>query len=293
MVRIDGSFMESRTDEHVSRRRFLLEGGVMLPSAQTLVCKVRVEDLQERCGLLLGDLERDGILAFELDRVPTNEEFMALGALLGQAMPESAPEVQPYVEHGVILNVINDNDYTTDTSLQPFATNPLTLHSESSGRKPSEQPRYIVLMCCEEGGSGGAQTLIVPMAAVSRDLSPGSLAALSCTRYSHNDDGAHIVRQSGERVVFAFRDFFREQLSWSYRSEELPLVGVNVALRELLASMYEPQFAMGVQWTPGKVVIIDNTFFFHGRTAAHATSVKRRHLKRLRILGRPETRSSQ
>jgi alpha-ketoglutarate-dependent taurine dioxygenase len=63
---------------------------------------------------------------------------------------------------------------------------------------------------------------------------------------------------------------------------------VDGALRDLLASMYAPGAASGVHWARGMVVIIDNTCFFHGRTAGRAAaSSRRRHLSRLRILADP------
>ncbi|WP_437913608.1 TauD/TfdA family dioxygenase [Sorangium sp. So ce302] len=238
---------------------------------------------------LLRELGERGLVAVQLDEPLSNDRFTTLGSLLGTASPETDPAVLPYVERGVILNLVAEHGRTEDVSLQPFATNPLTLHSEGSGRRAEEQPRYIVLMCRDPGDEGtAAQTVLVPMAAVAEGLSPDALATLEQTRYRRSPDGPWIARRVDGRWVFSFRDFLSQPLEWTHAGHAPSADAINGALRDLLASMYAPGAAIRVHWTRGKLVIIDNTFFFHGRTAGRsAGSSRRRHLQRLRILAGP------
>jgi alpha-ketoglutarate-dependent taurine dioxygenase len=269
---IEGAFCETETDPHVRRRRQLLERGGPLP-APPLVLSPE---------LLLEELTRRGLVVVRLDEPLANHQLLALGATLGIAMVETDPVVQPYVEQECILNLVNEHGKTEDVSLQPFAANPLTLHSEGSGRSPAEQPRFIVLLCCRPGAADAARTVLVPMAEVARRLSSEHRDVLASTRYRHNRKGPWICRLVDGRAVFSFRDFASQRLEWHHAGDRSP-AEVNAAIRALLAAMYEPGIATAVAWEHGLLVVIDNTFFFHGRTAG--ASAGARHLKRLRLLG--------
>src|SRR5205085_9044849 len=92
-----------------------------------------------------------------------------------------------------------------------------------------------------------------------------------------------ILRQVGTRPVFSFRDFMAQPLAWCHQ----PIDGtgadtVDAAIRALLAAMYTPDGVVGVRWHRGLLVVIDNTFFFHGRTAGRVSAThptpRRRHL---------------
>jgi alpha-ketoglutarate-dependent taurine dioxygenase len=284
---MDGTFVEQSTDEHVRLRRELLESAAVLPPPLPDAIRTRAVDFPDVVGEnLLSELRELGLVVFQLDEPLSNDRFTTLGSLLGTAMPETAPEVKPYIERGVILNLVSEHGYTPDVALQPFAMNFLSLHTESSGRRAEEQPRYIVLMCCEPSDDAtAAQTVLVPMAAVERQLTSSEIAVLSQMRYRNSHHGPSIVRSLGGRRVFSFRDFLSQTLEWTYAGDDRSADAINTTIRGLLASMYAPDAATGVHWTPGMLVIIDNTFFFHGRTAGPvAPSIRRRHLKRLRIL---------
>jgi TfdA family taurine catabolism dioxygenase TauD len=284
---IDGTFAEQSTDVHVGLRWNLLESGIVLPPPHPDVISARAVDFPYAAGdRLLSQLREFGLAAVQLDEPLSNDRFMVFGSLLGTAMPETDPSVKPYVESNVILNVVSEYDHTSDVSLQPFAANFLTLHTESSGRRAEEQPRYIVLMCCDPGDDATeAQTVLVPMTAVERRLTSGKIAILSQTRYRNSHRGPSIVRTLDGRFVFSFRDFISQTLEWRYAGDDRNADAINIAIRALLASMYAPDTAAGVNWTRGMLIIIDNTFFFHGRAAGPvATATRRRHLKRLRIV---------
>jgi hypothetical protein len=141
-------------------------------------------------------------------------------------------------------------------------------------------------MCCEPGDDAtAAKTVLVPMSEVEKRLPPGHIDVLSRTKYRINDRCHTIVRVVDGRHVFAFRDFLAGALEWRCADDALQADEVNTILRDLLAAMYAPGVATGVCWRRGMLVIIDNSFFFHGRTAASAgSSTRQRHLKRLRIL---------
>nr|BBG06566.1 alpha-ketoglutarate-dependent dioxygenase [Streptomyces sp.] len=280
-----GTFLTAADDPHVPLRERTLGNGTPL------------RDLAPRPGPATGphdalhaevsdQLWRRGLAAVQLDEPLPNDRFTALGAFLGTAMPERDPAVRPYVEDEVILNLRSEHRRTDDVSLQPFAGNYLSLHTESSGGPVERQPRYIVLMCVAPGdASQGARTVLVPMRDVARRVAPRTTDVLSRTRYRHHPGVPTIARKAGDRWVFSFRDFLTDELHWTREGPEGDAVAVNDALRDLLAAMYAPGHARAVHWRRGLLVVIDNTYFFHGRTAGSAAPEARlRHLKRLRIV---------
>lgn len=262
---LEGRFVEDPADLHVALRAELLGVGSRLSQpderSQGVSVDVRSEPLEDHA-------------------------FLTLGRDLGTPMPETDPAVQPYVEQEVILNLVTEYAPTDDVSLQPFAANYLTLHTESSARKRAEQPRFIVLMCVEPGDEGAnAQTVIVPMHDVAERLSREQLELLCRTRYARPGSDGTLARRDGDCVVFSFRDFAAQELAWTCSDESADANHVNGAIRALLAAMYAPELALGVRWQRGMIVSIDNARIFHGRTAGNgASSGRPRHLKRLRIL---------
>jgi alpha-ketoglutarate-dependent taurine dioxygenase len=281
----EGTFLERTSDPHTALRTALLERGPVLPApAARVLCASAAELARGGGAELLRGLRESGLGVARLDRPLSSEEFLELGRVLGRAMPETDPAVQPQVEHGVILDLVTKHGHTGDVSLQPFATQHLTLHTESSGRPAAAQPRYIVLMCREPGdNSTAAQTVLVSMASVAARLPAEALAVLAGTRY-RTPGVPFVVREAEGRRVFSFRDFQAQPLEWVHTSDEVAEGDVNEALRSLLAAMYAPD-ATGIHWAPGMLVVIDNTFWFHGRTAGAVTFGRApRHLRRLRIL---------
>lgn len=201
-------------------------------------------------------------------------------------MPETDAAVLPYVEHGIMLNLTADAGRTSDASLQPFATNFLTLHTEGSTRPADRQPRYIVLMCCEPGYGTAARTVLVPMAEVRRRLSTRDADLLSRVRYRDAAAMPPLLRDVGGCPVFSFRDFHTQPLEWVLDGEEAEAGEVDPALRRLLTAMYRPAGSRAVEWQRGMLLAVDNHRFFHGRTAGDGRVPETpRHLKRLRLLG--------
>jgi len=283
---MNGSFLERPTDRHVGLRRALLDSGVPLPAPGLNTANVRTADFPDRVFQhVFPPLRKLGLSVVRLDEPLSDEQFIILASHLGNPIPELAPAVQPYVTREVILNLVSEHGHTVDPSLQPFATSFLTLHTEGSGRPIQEQPRYIVLMCCDPGDSAvAAQTVLVPMDSVDRRLNAGQIALLAQTRYSQSENSPWLVRDFCGRRVFSFRDFYEEPLNWAFAGCVQDAQAINDAILSLLAAMYSADDASGVQWVRGLLVVIDNTFFFHGRTAGRAeTSTRHRHLKRLRI----------
>jgi len=286
---MQGVFLEQPTDPHVQLRSTLLGWNALLPSPPAIRSNgsQSAEHLIRGCGLL-DRLAQFGLCVLERDEPMTDREFIRLGSLLGNILPETDPSVQPHVDEQVILNVVSVHSDTNDVTRQPFAVNSLSLHTESSGRPLSHQPRYIVLMCVEPGEATAARTVLVPMTSVENMLSSEAIEVLTGTRY-HRQGVPYLVRNVGNRRVFSFRDFVQEPLHWTHdRGAEDQTAIVNCALRELLAGMYSATDARAITWKTGLLVVIDNTYFFHGRAAAAGVAglQRRRHLKRLRILER-------
>ncbi|MGW2280446.1 TauD/TfdA family dioxygenase [Streptomyces sp. NPDC001770] len=285
-----GTFTERSGDPHCRLRDELLSADSVLkkPDIVPLVPpagfpgSAGVPDSAAR--QLMSSLREHGLALAELDEPLSTPDFRRLGALLGTPVPETDPAVLPYVDEGVVLNLVADAGHTREVALQPFASTALTLHSEGSGRATADQPRYVVLMCVEPGDSSQAVTALVPMDAVGGDLSPQVDRLLRTTRYAGAPGVPTVARERDGRTVYSFRDFHGVPLRWSCDDEHADEETVNQALRHLLERMYAPRHCYGVTWTRGLLVVIDNTRYFHGRTAGRAASAGRlRHLRRLRI----------
>lgn len=286
-----GIFVSGTTDAHIAPRADLLErlGSELAPPLLT-VPEVSAEDFPGRAlDDFVGRLEKDGLAGALLDRPLSDERFRAFGEVLGTPLPETDPAVLPRVSLDVVLNLVGERSRTENVALQPFAANPLSLHTEGSGRPVAEQPRYIVLMCCEPGDvTSAAQTVLAPMDAIGSRLTPRERETLSRTRYRRNAQGPPILRDVDGRQVFSFRDFLAEPLEWTYSgtdtTPDITSDTVNTVLRGLLTAMYAPGGHTGVRWERGLLLAIDNTFYFHGRRAGTSSvPARRRHLKRLRI----------
>ncbi|GAA0636809.1 hypothetical protein GCM10010174_68130 [Kutzneria viridogrisea] len=275
-------YTEQDHHEHVPWRHKLLDAGEVLPSPLGGAVRACGPRPKEVLALVATDLSTHGVAAVQLNEPFSDNDFVEFGAGLGTATEETDPAVQPFVTDGVILNLLGKHHHTNDVSLQPFAENSLSLHSEGSGRIAAEQPRYIVLMCCHPGDDPtSSQTVLISMADVAARLSAQQVKVLSRTRYAHLPAGETIVRLGTSQPVFSFRDFLGDRLDWINDEDDDPET-VNAAIGALLAAMYAPG-AAGVHWRRGLMVVIDNTRHFHGRTAGLVSVRNPRHLKRLRI----------
>ncbi len=284
---MDGVWTERPGDVHIALRETLLARHTILPAPAVPTIAARAGEFPDAVqGEILAALRSDGLVVAQLDEPLSNDRFLRLGELLGAAMPETDPDVMPYVQHDVILELVSRFGRTDDVARQPFATNYLALHSESSARALASQPAYIVLMCSEPGDAAtAARTVLVPMDAVAGRLAEDDLAILGHTSYRNGPEPPPLCRQVGSRRVFSFRDFLAGRLAWSCRAQASDEAAVNDAIARLLAAMYHPSGASSVEWARGMVVIIDNTSYFHGKTAgAESSTGSPRHLKRLRIL---------
>ncbi|MER7460022.1 TauD/TfdA family dioxygenase [Micromonospora sp. NPDC126480] len=281
-----GSFLEKPDDVHVKLREAMLCGAILPPPTIPALNLISARFPEFGGDQAIAALRRDGLAVIQFDEVLSNPAFLSFGRTLGEPMPESHPTVASYVESEVILNLIARHGATTDANLQPFARTFLSVHSEGSGRPVAEQPRYIVLMCCEPGDDATtAQTALVSMADVAARLSDRAIEILSQTRYLRNTAGPNICRAEGHGLVFSFRDFMADPLEWVSTCAGATPEDVNDALLSLLRATYQGDDATGVHWRSGMLVVIDNTRYFHARTSRSTRAVVRsRHLKRLRII---------
>lgn len=284
---IRGSFRQTRDDRYVSLREQLLDGRP-LPAPDLEPASVSARRgpgvLEE---VLQHQLRDHGLGLVQLDEPLTGARLIDLGDRLGEIMPETDPAVQPNVEQGRILNLVSTEGSTADTSRQPFATTALSLHTEGSGRPAARQPRYIVLMCLNAGDDqNAAQTVLVPFAGVDDRLDDRARDLLGHLRY--DAPGVPPVRRGIDgRAAFSFRDFQDDTLNWVCDTDATDMQEVRDTLCALLEAMYDGAGAYGLRWSPGTLAVIDNTFGFHGRSAApFRGSTRHRHLKRLRITAR-------
>jgi hypothetical protein len=282
---IRGTFTERPSDLHVRLRREMLGAGTHLHTPQ--VDSIRVASVRfPECVATEAQtaVARDGLALISLDGPVGADQFLSFGRYFGCAVAERDPSVQRFVQHDVLLNLVSEYEYTSDTALQPFAANELLLHSESSRLPIAEQPRYIALLCTNPGADPGqSQTVLVEMTDVAERLTKSERAILSCTRYAQNSHGPPILRAGIDREIFSFRDFGSQALDWTYFGDKADAGAVQDAFRALLVAIYGHR-ANGIRWAAGSLVIIDNMRFFHGRTRGATDSPShRRHLMRLRL----------
>ncbi|MFE4857457.1 TauD/TfdA family dioxygenase [Streptomyces sp. NPDC056670] len=280
-----GTYRESPASPHVTLRRALLGARRTHPAPPFPPLRGRAADPVATAEAVLREqLAPHGVAVADLDRPMTNAELVEFGSVLGVPQPERAPDVAARVEDGVVLHLVSAPTATHDPKGQPFAANELSLHTESSGVPVSAQPRYIALMCLSPGGDGRtAQTVVVPMSGVHDSLSPQARDILTRLRYDRPGPLPAVLRRVDGRPVFAIRDFMDTPMPWTLDGPTGRTDAVDDALRELYAAMYGAP-SSGFAWTRGRLVVIDNSVHFHGRTrAAGIAGTSARHLKRLRI----------
>lgn len=280
-----GQYREEASDSHCLLRDALLDSGTHLPGVPADVGFTPEEPWPSWSDRMAKEVTANGLAVVRMLEPLPDEEFLALGKALGSAMPELDPATRAHTDRQVILNLRSQEGYTDDVTRQPFAANPLSLHSEGSGRALTDQPRYIVLMCVEPGQDKEApRTVLVPMVRVTAQLSPDDRRLLAATSYRNGQAVPPIARPEAGSDVYSFRDYQGEPLDWVCTFGDATVAEVNGALGRLLTAMYAFDGASAVNWTRGLLVVIDNTRFFHGRTAgAVRPSARPRHLRRLRI----------
>lgn len=279
-----GTFLEDAADLHVGRREALLASSALpAPTLPRLVGRA-VSFLSDGRVLAEAAVRSHGLAIVQLDAPLSVEEFIRFARSLGSLVPERDPAVLPYVEAEAILHLRTSDGRTENVSRQPFASNFLTLHTESSGHATAEQPRFVALMCVEQGDPDASpQTVVVPMAAVVERLTAATIAVLQRTRYDNDRGSPSILRHEDGRWIVCFRDFHRQSLAWAHDGDAPP-ARVNAAIRELLAAMYEHERAAAVRWQRGMMVVVDNQVYFHGRSEGRQVQGEtRRHLVRARI----------
>ncbi|WP_190241084.1 aminotransferase class I/II-fold pyridoxal phosphate-dependent enzyme [Nostoc sp. 'Peltigera membranacea cyanobiont' 210A] len=281
---IRGTFLESPTDSHVSLRATFLERWA-LPSPLIKPHRINADTLLSNgLAAVERDLERSGVGIIQMDHPLNDLDFIAFGYELGTPIPEKDPAVQPFVTEHVVLNLRTISDKTEDVSIQPFAANFLTLHSESSGRRWTEQPRYVVLMCADPGDDeSAAQTVIVPNGSIIDQLSFDACAILAETFYDNDTGSPAILRLENGRRIISFRDFHQRELHWIHDGPA-NANQVREALLDLLAAMYSGNDAYAIRWSTNLLAIIDNHTVMHARsTSVYDPTKSSRFLKRLRV----------
>ncbi|MEV0266920.1 TauD/TfdA family dioxygenase [Streptomyces sp. NPDC050617] len=223
----------------------------------------------------------DGVAAVRLDSPLRPEEFLTLGEALGDPVFETAPAVRQRVTAGRILNLVTDTPDTPDIDQQPFAAGWLLVHSESSARPLTRQPRYLLFQCLFAAASpADAQTIVIPFDRVADRLDPADLTTLTRLRYR----GARhpLARVEEGRTVFSFRDPGPHPLVLD-ADPGVTAQEVRAAVTALCAAVHHTETVSAVPWQPGLLVLLDNHRAFHGRTRS-STQATGRHLQRLRIV---------
>lgn len=276
-------FVEGATDPHISMRLALLHGAA---TAEVPV-SVRYSGSSGReLGVMLTEsLIREGVVLADAGPHRSDEFVVEVSAALGEPLLEKASASLNAVSHGVLLHLRDEHGGSNELQLQPFTTNALPLHTESSRQPRSQQPRYVLLFCASSGHvPDSAQTVLVPIPSVISSLETGEREILRYVRYRLTPAPPPILRSEAGRDVLSFRDFLSSPLEWSSKKSDLTPGEVNDVLRRLLSAMYSSREARGVNWRQGLLLVIDNFRFFHGRLRAKSqVDAAGRHLKRVLI----------
>ncbi|WP_068874051.1 MULTISPECIES: TauD/TfdA family dioxygenase [unclassified Phenylobacterium] len=267
----------------VLRRELLAGRGAVRPLAVDPAV-LAPRPLGDLAPSLQAGVEADGYAIARSSEPVNDETLIELAMAFGLPTPERDPAVLPFTSRGVILNLRSTLPQAGDVALQPFTSGELSLHSESSRKPLAGQPRYLLFLCCDPGvAEAQALTLLTPMAGVAARLDPAARRILEGVRYDGPPGAPSVLREAEGRPVFSFRDFQDEPLDWTYEGPQIDPEGVSAALRSLLWAMYGCQ-ALGLAWSAGLVLLLDNRRYFHGRTSAGpARGGPPRHLKRLRL----------
>ncbi|NOQ71177.1 MAG: hypothetical protein GQ574_04185 [Crocinitomix sp.] len=276
--------------KEITAKRFdLLEKKKVLPLPKTLIHNIRSTDLEKFLkGPAVESLKENGLLIIQLDKLLSSDTLLNVCSELGTPIAENPTDevLVPYIEKEVILNVISNNTNGNSAS-QPFTKRHLNLHTECSRRKVVDQPRYLAFMCCDEGELSSAQTVLVPMKEVFDKLSEKDKKILKNVRYSSDLQTPPFLRTDREnRNIFSIRDFYPDPMYWSFDDENHAYTAADIheSIKILLSHMYSVENTSGITWKNGMLVIVDNTIFFHGKSASDQIDIeKTRHLKRLRI----------
>lgn len=277
-------FQEHSDDTHVLARERLMAEEHSFPREQI----VAANDVAQAIDWAQVALKATGAAFLQLEEPFNDKSFLCFSQALGEPEQEHDPVALPHTTEGVILSLTTLHGHAADVSDQPFSTDYLRLHTESSRRAAHRQPRYIVLMCLEPGGEETrAQTLLVPMVDVAARLDADTLTVLKRIRYANSPDAPPILRDGPYGPIFSFRDFGEDALAWKSADpeEHVDAETGNAALRALLAALHQGGDWSGVTWQRGLLVVIDNFRYFHGRSLAGVKPTgTRRVLKRIRIL---------
>jgi alpha-ketoglutarate-dependent taurine dioxygenase len=220
-----------------------------------------------------------GLIRFE--HVIDNAGFVDLGRRFGGLVIESAPDVQPFVDEGVILH-LRQTKLSGRVEDAPFESRELLLHTEGSRQPAERQPRFVLLYCIDPGTDLGAQTVLIPISAVLDRLAKRTCKVLRETYEARVDGTPTILAQRASVDRFSFRDLGEETYLWdSPHSREY----VEGALADLLTACYTSDQVYGSRWSRRDLIMIDNHRWFHGRTWSRTPKDVNtpRHLMRLRI----------
>jgi alpha-ketoglutarate-dependent taurine dioxygenase len=246
---------------------------------------MRIAELFHQISSIKNLVESDGFASLGLDRRLDDSEFIELGRLFGTLIPESAPEIAGFVSDRYILNLRTEIPRGAPTELQPFAADPLTFHTEGSGRPLGKQPNLLIFQCIvPPPPDGGGQTLLRSAAQLGAMLSPAGRATLAGMSYDH--DGMPPIFRDHGGGEFSFRDLGDEPMPWRLISGDGNRTAADVdgAFRELLLALYDGRHVRGIRWRPNDLVLIRNQRYFHGRSAADGKSGRApRHIRRLRV----------
>lgn len=280
---LEGQYQSTDKGVEKCREFLLVDKKLNLPDIEVL----KPEKIQEFAETgLQGYLDENHSCLIKLNQLLSNEEFLAIGKLLGTPIKEFAsdPVVAPYIENEVILNIKSNNAIKDNPSSQPFTSRYLTLHTECSRRKAEDQPRYLVFMCCNSGQFSEAKTIMVPTKKIINALTKQEIDTLLHTHYA--TETPSLLRQENGHFIFSFRDFYPHPMNWVYTGNDAKTEKeINEVITSLLLKIYDPDNATGIQWEEGLLMILDNRHFFHGKQKGkQIESTNTRHIKRLRII---------
>src|SRR5262249_55191176 len=144
MVEMTGVFDPEEDREIAIRRRKVLHRREWYPQPEEpssgAVAELCTDNLASKIPEIREQLTAAGFVTVHLDRPLDDSEFMDFGRSFGSLIPEAAAEITDFVSGRYILDIRAVLGAGASAVLQPFAADPLTLHTEGSRWPTAHQP---------------------------------------------------------------------------------------------------------------------------------------------------------
>jgi alpha-ketoglutarate-dependent taurine dioxygenase len=247
------------------------------PPPGTRPLAVRAADVMAARRDVQAEVDASGLAVVDLERPLNTFELRRVAGAFGEPIPERDETVQPFVTDGVVLR-LEAGVRAPSTSLRPFSSSWISLHSEGSRWPAAHRPRLLLFQCLTPPRPDrGGQTVLRDVRDAIAALSASCRATLERTILEPERCDTPVLCPGVHGQTLTFRDPAPESVRW--QSPARP-DDVDAALLELLLVLYQRRRTHGVHWRRNRLVVLSNRRFLHGRSSMENDG---RVLERVRI----------